>query len=576
MSAENAAGPPGPEFARQYVAADADFGIWQTAEHYYRELTERPIESQDELEKWIYQVSELEAGLDEELARRHVAATCHTDDEEAQQRYLQFVEQVEAQREPWRDKLLRRFVELAVRFPLPPKRFEVLERSARNAIALYRDENVPLITEDIKLRNDYRLITGAMTCIYAGREQTLQQMARYQEEPDRAVREATWRLAADRAIEDAGRLDELYVKMVDLRDRMAHNAGCADFREYAFKRMERFDYTPADCLAFHDAIEKIVVPAVHQLAERRRAKLGIAALRPWDMAVDPEGRPPLRPFENTGQLQDGCSRIFQRVHPDFGQIFETLRARKLLDLDSRKGKAPGGYQQTFHEQRVPFIFMNAVGTDTDVRTLLHEGGHAFHTWACRNEPLLAYRAAEGVIEFAEVASMGMECLALPHTEVFFGAETQRASRQFFERIISLFPFIARIDAFQHYIYTHVGGGIEDWKSHWQALTHRFSPEVDWSGLEQYDRVSWQRKLHLYEVPFYYVEYGIAQLGALQVWLNARKDFEQAVAQYRNGLALGGSRPLPELFAAAGCKFDFTENTLRPLVEAVMEEIGKSG
>ena len=573
MAETNAAGA-GVEFPRQYVAANADLGVWETVEECYRELLERPIESREQLENWLYDASELESCVDEERVRRYTASTCHTDDPEIERRYLEFVEHIQAPQEPWRDKLMRRFVELAERFPLPPKRYEVLLRSARNTIELYREENVPLQTEDTKLSTEYQKITGAMTCEYDGREQTLQQMGRYLDEPDRSAREQAWRLAAERFNQDADALDTLYEKMVALRHKMATNADCANFRDYMFKRMERFDYTPADCHAFHDAIEEIVVPAVRTLSAGRREKLGLKTLRPWDFGVDPDGLPPLRPFETEEQLAEGCSRIFHRVHPELGGVFDTMRERKLLDLGSRKGKAPGGYQDTFSERRVPFIFMNAVGTDTDVRTLLHEGGHAFHAWACRNEPLLPYRSCESAIEFAEVASMGMECLSLPHTHLFFGDDTPRATRQFFERIVSFFPYMARIDAFQHHVYTHADEGLESWNDHWQSLTRRFAPEVDYDGIEKHDRRSWQRKLHVYQVPFYYVEYGIAQIGALQVWLNSRRDYDQAVAQYRNGLALGSSRPLPELFAAAGCKFDFSAATLRPLIDAVMEEIAK--
>jgi oligoendopeptidase F len=561
-----------PEFPRKYVAVDADFGIWETVERYYRELLERNISSRAELEEWLYQASELEAAIDEERCRRHVESTRQTDDEERQRAYTDFIEQIEGPQQAWREKLMRRFVELADRHSLPPLRYEVLLRSARTAIELYRAENVPLLTEDEKLKTVYRRITAAMTCEYAGREQTLQQMARYLEETSREVREETWRLSSERFLQDAQPLDELFGKMVALRDRIARQAGCADYRAYAFKYYERFDYTPEDCLRFHDAIERIVVPAAQELAEQRRQKLDLDTLRPWDFAVDPDGLSPLRPFETVEQLVSGCSRVFHRVNPELGRIFDKLRRQDLLDLDSRKGKAPGGYQEMFAERRVPFIFMNAVGTDYDVRTLLHEGGHAFHTWACRHEPLLAYRSCDSVIEFAEVASMAMECLALPHTEVFFSDEKNRATKRFFERIVRFLPFMAQIDAFQHYVYTHVDAGLEGWKDYWQMLTRRFSPEVTWSGLEAHERHSWQRKLHLYEVPFYYVEYGIAQLGALQVWLNSRRNYEQAVALYRNGLALGGSRPLPELFEAAGCKFDFSEDTLRPLIDAVMEEI----
>jgi oligoendopeptidase F len=565
-----AAAPTAPEFPRQYVAADADFGRWETAEPYFEELTERAVETIPELEKWLIDASELEACFEEEGTGRYTAMTCQTDDPQRQQRYLHFIENVQPNAEPWRDKLRRKFVALAGKLPLPKKRYEVLERSLRNAIELYREENIPLLVEDQKLKTEYQRITAAMTCMYDGREQTLQQMARYLEEPNRRVREEAWRLAADRFLQDAPELDELYVQMVALRHRIAGHAGCRDFREYAFRALERFDYTPADCLAFHDAIEKVCVPAVQQLAEERKRKLGLTTLRPWDMAVDAENRPPLRPFETDEQLAAGCSRVFHQVAPELGQVFETLRVRQVLDLGSRKGKAPGGYQATFAERRLPFIFMNAVGTETDVRTLLHEGGHAFHTWACRNEPFLPYRSAP--LEFSEVASMGMECLALPHTRAFFGAETGRATQRFFEKIVAFFPFMASIDAFQHFVYTHVDAGRERWKDYWQTLTRRFASEVDLSGLERHDRQSWQKKLHIYEVPFYYVEYGIAQLGALQVWKNSLADYVQAVAEYRCGLALGGGRPLPELFAAAGCRFEFSESTLRPLIEAVMGKI----
>ncbi len=567
---------PQTEFPRQYVAADADFGRWEVAEQYYRELLGRPIQGRADLERWLIDWSELEACLSEEHCRRHVDATCQTDDEERQRRFLEFIENVESQQKQWRDKVLRRMLELATTHALPRLRYEVLLRSAQNKVDLFREENVPLLTEETRLVNEYQRITGAMTCVYNGREHTLQQMGRYLEEPDRGVREKAWRLTAERYLQDSQRLDDLYLRMATLRHRIARNARCRDYREYMFRRYERFDYSPDDCLKFHEAIEKVVVPAVHELTTHRRRKLGLRTLRPWDTLVDPDSRPALRPFETPEELMAGSSRIFHQVEPELGRVFDTLRRENLLDLASRKGKAPGGYQETFSERRVPFIFMNAVGTDDDVRTLLHEGGHAFHTWACRHEPLMSYRNAEGVIEFAEVASMGMEALSLPYMHEFFGDDTDRANEHYFEHIVWFFPFMARVDAFQHYVYTHMDAGLEAWKDEWQALTRRFSPEIDWSGLEGIDRHSWQRKLHIYEVPFYYVEYGIAQLGALQVWLNSKQDYAQAVAQYRNGLALGGSRPLPELFAAAGCRFDFSERTLRPLIDAVMEEIRRLG
>ncbi|RMF76883.1 MAG: M3 family oligoendopeptidase [Planctomycetota bacterium] len=558
------------EFPRRYVDPNADFGVWENAEKYYRELCEREVNSLEEFEQWMLDFSETDSVFDEEGTARHIAFTCATDDLERKQRYVEFIENVQPHREPWHDKLRRKFDELSQRFPLPAKRYEVLQRSIRNALELFREENIPLHVEDAKLSQQYQEITGAMTATFRGEEVTLQQLAPYLEEADRSVREETYRLAADRYLADADKLDDLYVKMVAVRDKIARNADCKDFREFAFRAKERFDYTPQDCLEFHAAIEAVVVPAVEKLAAARREKLGLPSLRPWDLNVDPDGRPPLRPFKTEDELIDGCGRIFTKVDRELGAIFDEMRARGLLDLSSRKGKAPGGYQATYHERRLPFIFMNAVGTDSDVRTLLHEGGHAFHTWAARHEPLQAYRHAP--LEFCEVASMGMECLALPFTDEFYGPDTARARKRFFERIVEFFPYMAMVDALQHFVYTNVDAGIDAWKDHWEQLAARFMPHVDYTGIEAYRRHSWHRKLHFFEVPFYYIEYGIAQLGALQVWLNSRNDYQQAVAAYRNGLALGGSRPLPELFAAAGCKFDFTEKTLRPLIDAVVEEI----
>ncbi len=561
-----------PEFPRRFVAADAVFDQWSKAEPYYRELLERKVNSAEALERWLLDFSEVDAAFDEEGVTRQIEMTRATDDPQREQRFLDFVENVRPHREPWRQKLGQRLMELAARYPLPRQRYEVLLRSVRNAVELFREQNIPLQVEEAKFAQQYQKITGAMTVEYDGREMTLQQIARYLEETDRKVREETWRLAAERFRQDADALDELYEKMVRNRHRMALNADCRDYREYAFRAMERFDYTPEDCLAFHDAIERVVVPAARKLAEQRIRKLGIPSLRPWDTAVDPDNRPPMRPFETGQQLATGCGRIFHRVSPSLGRVFDTLRERSLLDLESRKGKAPGGYQATYTERRLPFIFMNAVGTEGDVRTLLHEGGHAFHTWACRNDPLGLYRSYP--IEFAEVASMGMECLSLPHLEEFYGDSTDRARKRFFTEIINFLPFMARVDAFQHFVYLNVDCGVRARHDTWQALSRRFSPDIDWSGLESYERVSWHRKLHFFEAPFYYIEYGIAQLGALQVWMNARRDYEQAVALYCNGLALGGSRPLPELFEAAGLKFDFSEETLRPLIDAVMEEVGE--
>lgn len=557
-------------YPRQFVVADAELTSWTAIEPYYQRLAERELPDQAAFQAWLHDFSELESVIAEVGTLRYTDMTRATADETRKSAYLDYVQKIEPQCAPWRDRLRGKLVEAADALGVADSRYDVLLRSNRAQRELYREANIPLLTEDAQFAQQYQEISGAMTIMHDEQELTLQQAERYLEEPDRNLREEVWRRVADRRLQDAGRLDALYDEMVQLRHRIAQQADCADYREYAWREKERFDYSVEDCLEFHETIARVCVPAAAQFAAERRRKLGIERLRPWDLHADPEGRPPLRPFETADELADRAARVFHQVDPELGAQFDRLRREGLLDLDSRKGKAPGGYQAVFEERRLPFIFMNAAGTERDVQTLLHEGGHAFHTFATRDEPLLPYRHAP--MEFAEVASMAMECLAARYTETFYGGSAPRARKRFFTEIVEFFPRMARIDAFQHYVYTHLDADPEARKDQWLAIDRRFAPHVDYSDLESHQRHSWHRVLHLFEVPFYIVEYGIAQLGALQVWLNANRDFEEAVRFYRQALALGGARPLPELFEAANLKFDFSEATMAPLIAAAVEAV----
>jgi oligoendopeptidase F len=459
---------------------------------------------------------------------------------------------------------------------LPMDRYGVMDRIVETNVALFRPENVPLETEDALLAKDYQKVTGAMTVRFRGQELTLQQAAKYLDETDRAVRQEVWELVTRRRLQDREAIEALYDRMLGVRDRIAKNAGFDNYRDYIFKRRRRFDYTPDDCFQFHRGVEQALLPLVNRIYEDRRRALGIPTLRPWDTQVDPLGRPPLRPFEAADELINGCEEVFRRVDPGLGEQFRFLREEQLLDLESRKGKAPGGYQSTLHERRWPFIFMNAVGRDDDVRTLLHEGGHAFHQLASREDPLIYYRTTP--YEFAEVASMSMELLAAPHLDVFYGNESEfkRSYRNTLEDAVLLFPWIATIDAFQHWVYTHIGHSREERRTAWLGICRRFQPVIDWTGYDEPLGWLWHRQLHLFTSPFYYIEYGIAEAGALQVWLQSRQDYRGAVERYWQALSLGGSRPLPQLFEAAGATFEFDYDTLKPLADAVGEELDRIG
>ncbi len=565
--------PRGEEFPRTFVPADADLGDWAQIEPLFDRLEQGAAGSREELEDWLLACSEVEACIDEEGSRRYVAMTCHTDDPEHENAYLHFIENIIPNAKPRWQKLKELLLENQHREELDRERYFVLTRDVENDVKLFRDENIPLMTEDEKLKQQYQKICGAMTVEFDGKEQTLPQMSRYLEETDRDVRHTAWEATSNRRMNDAEGLEDILEQMLELRLQIGTNAGFESYRDYIFREKGRFDYTPEDCVEFQNTVEALWVPLMRDMYDRKRQSLGVDSLRQWDLVVDPRGRPPLRPFKNADELNNGCAEIFGKVDPSFAEYFAKIKNLGLLDLESRKGKAPGGYSTGLHEIRLPFIFMNAAGMNTDVFTLLHEGGHAFHTLLCRDDPLTHYRHAP--LEFCEVASMGTEILSLDFLGAFYNDEdASRARRDHLEGIIRIMPWIARVDAYQHWLYTHPGHSRDDRKEFWLELDRRFGEPVDWSGYEVWQGLFWQKQLHIFEVPFYYIEYGIAQLGALQLWKRYREDRRDAIEQLTRGLALGGSRPLPELYSAAGLKFEFGESMMKPLVEMLEEELDR--
>lgn len=561
---------------RRFVPGKLDLGDWAQLALLFDQLETRSATCATvaELESWLVDWSELSAALEEEGSRRYIAMTCHTDNAAAEQAYLQFVEHIEPHTKPRQFQLEKRLMAHPLRAKLPLPRYEVFLRDTQNHIELYREENVALETEEAKTTQQYQKLSGSLSVQFRGEEKTLVQMGKLLEEPDRALRQEAWELVAQRRLKECEKFDDQFEALLKLRERIAKNAGFGNYRDYAFRRMGRFDYTPADCVKFHDAVATEVMPVVRELQAQRRQQLGLDRLRPWDASVDPLNRPPLQPFEQVGDLVSRTQQIFDQLDGELAGGFRQMQSLHLLDLDNRKGKAPGGYQSTLAESRLPFIFMNAVGQQRDVETLLHEAGHAFHALAARAEDLLPYRN-NPPIEFCEVASMSMELIGAEFLEKFYPrAEANRARRTHLEDIIKILGWIATVDAFQHWIYTHPAHTRSERAAAWNLLMDRFAGDVDWSGHPAARAHLWHRQLHIFIHPFYYIEYGIAQLGALQVWANAKRDKVKALADYKTALALGGSRPLPELFVAAGCKFQFDAATIRPLVELAQNELAK--
>lgn len=561
-------------YPRTYVPKDAKLGDWSVIEPMLNELKDRPLQNVEDLKKWLNDLNDLEQTLSEEGSIRYIRMTCKTDDPQIEKDYLEFLEKVGEPSKPLFFALMKKYWECPHRSGLGKKEFFLYDRSVENQLALYREENIPLETELEKLSQQYQKLSGSLTVQYDGKEQTLEQMGRYLELTDRAKREEAWKIVSERRLIEKDKFEDLYDQMLKIRGQIAKNAGFDNYRDYMFRRKERFDYSPKDCEAFHETAEKIIKPLVDKIQRRRMKKMGLTSLKPWDMSVNPDGLAPLKPFDRTEQLIEGCEKILGQVDPEFGANFRQMKELGLLDLDSRKGKAPGGYQSDLEEARIPFIFANSVGVDGDVRTLLHEGGHAMHSFAWKHVPFYPYRHAP--MEFCEVASMSMELMGNPYLSVFYPdpKDAARSMIKHLENVISLLPWIATIDAFQHWVYTHPGHTRQERSDYWVSLRKKLGGLEDWTDFEEVRANLWHRQLHIFEVPFYYIEYGIAQLGALQIWRNVRKDKAEGVKLYKKGLAVGGSKPLPEIFEEAGIHFDFSLKMIQPLMDEVEKELDR--
>ena len=544
---------------------------WDELQPIYQEFLDREIVSADALESWLLELGQFDAYVGETGSMLYVDMTCDTENEEVKQAYLDFVEQVQPELAKVGDSLNRKLAESPYADELDSVEYNVLLRDTRMGIAIFREENIALGTELTKLGQRYNEICGAMTVQFDGEERTMQQMGKYLQVNDRGVRESAYRAVGERRFQDAEEIDELYDKMIALRHQVAQNAGYENFRDYTFDSKRRFDYTPADCEAFQTAIEQICVPLMREIDGERRDALGLKALRMWDMGHDVQGRNPLQPFTEVEEMVAGTSRMFHRLSSELGEFFDSLRDGTSLDLDSRKGKAPGGYQLQRDHSRKPFIFMNATGLQRDLETMVHEAGHAFHSIYADEIPLVDYRSAP--IEFCEVAAMSMELLTHDFLDEFYSSDdANRAVREHLEGIVSILAWIATIDAFQHWIYTNPGHSKEERHQQWLNLGNRFGSILDWTGFEDWRKVGWQRQLHLFSYPFYYIEYGIAQLGALQLWLQYQKNPQTALDNYAKSMRLGGSRPLPELFEAGEMSFDLGNSTVQGLIDAVRAEL----
>lgn len=560
---------------RTFVSEEFVPDQWETIEPYYKQLLEAKINDIDSFQRWLYNRSELESIISENAGWRYIKMTCDTSNENHQKAYTYFVTEIEPKIAPLNHQLNEKTINSSYKDEIDDEAYKILFRNIEKDFKIFREENIPLKTEIQNNSKEYGAISGAMTVNIDGKDMTLQQAGTILESTDRVQREDAYMKIATRRYEDKDKLDELYSKLISLRHQVAQNADFDNFRDYMFTAMGRFDYTPQDCFDFHESAQKEIVPILNELALERKTKLGLPELKPWDKAVDPANQPPLVPFKTTEDLVDKTIECFNRLDPFLGECISTMREIKHLDLESRIGKAPGGYNYPLSEIGIPFIFMNATSTLRDLVTILHEGGHAVHSIVTKDLELVDFRHTPS--EVAELASMSMELISMDHWDVFFENESElkRAKKEHLEQIIQTLPWVAVIDKFQHWIYENPTHSIEDRKGKWNEILDAFSDlETDWTGLENFKDYVWQRQLHLFEVPFYYIEYGFAQLGAIAVWKNYKENPKKGLDGYLSALKLGYTRSIPEIYKAANIEFNFSREYISELIKFVSSELDK--
>jgi oligoendopeptidase F len=559
---------------RTYIPQNLEIK-WENLEPLFKELTERPINSVEELEHWLHDRSELEAALEEDFAWRYIRMTCDTTSEELLQKFQYFATEIEPKIAPYSNELNKKLVNSQWADKLHEEKYFILLRGVKKALELFREENIPLQTEIQVEQQKYQSITGSMSVHIGDKEFTLEQAAVFLKDTDRSKRQEVWEKITARRLQDKDQLNQLFDKLRALRHKVALNAEFENFRDYMFQALGRFDYTPQDCYAFHEAIEREIVPILHELAEKRKQALALKSLKPWDLDVDISGKPALKPFKNGSELIEKSIQCFSNISRYLGERLEIMKDNKLFDVESRKGKAPGGYNYPLAETGAPFIFMNSANTFRDLTTMVHEGGHAVHTFLTADLELNDFKHCPS--EVAELASMSMELISMDNWDVFFDNEEdlKRAKRDQLFDVLKTLPWVAVVDQYQHWIYTNFDHTDEQRTNAWLQIYERFGAGfADWSEHKEAEANLWQKQLHIFEVPFYYIEYGMAQLGAIAVWKNYKENPEKGLQQYLNALKLGYTKTIKEIYATAGIKFDFSASYVKELADFVKAEMDK--
>ncbi len=558
---------------RKFIPNNFKLETFADAEPYYNSLIDGTLDNVTDLEMWLDKVSELQAVISEDVCWRQIKMTCDTNNKDLEDSYTFFCTDIQPPIQIQEDLINKKLMACSFITGLDKNIYSNYLRSTQARIELFVKENLDLYSQESILAQQYGNISGKMSIEFQGQEYTMQQAAKFLMQSDRKNRKEVFEKIAERRLQDKDALNDLFEKLMRVRHQIALNAGFNNYRDYKFKELGRFDYAVSDCEDFHAAIKEFILPICEKILINKKKQLGVDTLMPYDVDAEPEGQEPLTPFSNGQDLVAKSIAVFEKLHPYFGNALRKMQDMQHFDLDSRIGKAPGGYNCPLAETGVPFIFMNAASTADDVVTMMHEGGHALHSFLSHNLPLSAFK--EYLLEMAELASMSMELISMEHWDTFYASpqELKRAKMEELERVLSILPWIAIIDKFQHWIYTHPMHSTEERANEWQNILKEFGTSViDWSAYADYHNIYWQKQLHLFEVPFYYIEYGIAQMGAIAMWMQYKQNPEQALNNYINALSKGYTQDLKTLYNTAGISFDFSKPQVQKLSAFILQEM----
>jgi len=436
-------------------------------------------------------------------------------------------------------------------------------------------KNIDINAEIQKLTQKYSAICGSLSVNIDGEELTLPAAGALLQSADRDKRKAAYEAVGKVRMSHKTELNELFNSLVSKRHETALNAGFENYRDFKFKSLGRWDFTKEDCFNFHESVAKVVTPLVNEIYKKRKDNLELEELRPYDTSAPAKGKKALRPFENTDELSAKSIEAFGNIDSYFGQALADMEKMNHLDLGSKPGKSPGGYNYPLYETGAPFIFMNAVGTPRDLVTMMHEGGHAVHSFLTHDLKYSAFKSCPS--EVAELASMAMELISMDQWHLFYEnpEELRQAKIDHLEDSIMALPWIAMVDKFQHWIYENPSHTAEERSNEWNRINQVIGNSIiSWDGYEEYKSSAWQKQLHIFELPFYYIEYGMAQLGAIAVWKNYKQNPQKTIEQYKSALSLGYTVSVPEIYKAAGIKFDFSESYISELMTFMKEELAK--